>query len=615
MATLFNPQQRACAGGQRRSFRLVGMMVLLWLSLSASPALAQPALDVRVGFHGQFVPDQHVPIHIQVTYQGPAVSAELVLRQETRRPLYSTPQAFELRRTVQLSQRARQLHVFYFPLSVYPAPDAEEPQLVVRLLSQGEEIASQRLGLLDAVRSDPFVLAVSDVGVPSVLPTGERIEQVGVDELPLDWKGYAGVRRLYLGRFTASALLLEQQQALQQWLTRGGELVVLTGENFYLQDVPWLRQILPFEFREVRRVEELGAAVALGTARGQVLHEAGGIPLLVRGRFAQGTIYVSTVDLLGPERNLRPIWEILRPETTELPLPSRLGRELFQQMELQFPPKLVMAVLAALYVAGFGLLSLWVLRRPGWLEAGSGWRVLVLSGIWMGLFTGWILVDLQPQEFTRRAQSLEIGFIRGSDQSPWAFFQGWYGMFPKREVALELPLSRDSLVLPQEQSDLVLQLQADRTQVRFSSMPLLAWRPQYLYVEELVPLQIQIQVDEDLPGVRTPVVRVYNASRWWLKDAVLVQNGIYYPLGDVPPGRAREVALDDRGAASWLTARGSPPDGWEERVKRRLHSELQSRVAQRAAPHVLLAWVSEAGWPAHPQENRSTLKLLYIEST
>ncbi len=617
----------------RKLLCLIFAALIVWFLTSGSLSAQAPmTLNVRIGFHDQFVPDQYTPIRVQITYQGPPLTGELVLRQEIRRPLHP-PRSLEMKLALQLGSNTRQLHVLYFPLSAYPAAEEDEPELSVMFLVEGQEIAANRIRLLDAVRSEPFVLVVSDTSFPRVLPTGEQIEQVEGSELPSDWKGYASVRRLYVGRFYSRNLTPEQQVALEQWLSRGGELVVLTGDNFYVQDAPWLRRLLPLDIDEIQRVETLGARIVVGRSRGEVIYEQEGFPLLVRGQQGRGTIYVAALNLLEPSTVQRSIWAKLSPSVTELPTSSPLGTELFREMELQLPPKAFLGGLLALYAAGFGLLSLWLLRRPRWVTGSAsemqalvgirahGWGVFVLLVSWIGLFAGLTLSYLQKPEFTRPAQSLEVSLIRGDTRIPWAWMQSWYSVFPKRTLSLELPLERPALVLPQEETSLTVGLQPERLQLEFSPTPLEAWKPQYLYLEDMLPLQIQLEVDEKPGDVRTPAVRVYNASNWALRDAVLVQRGIFYLVGDLPPGKAKEVALGDGGASSWPSAgdrRGGSFD-FEGRVKERLYSmiqpEIQAQLKRGDGNSVLLAWASEEGFPVQPHENRWILKLLLIVAT
>lgn len=611
---------------------ILAALIVWFLTSGSMSAQAQMTLNVGIGFHDQFVPDQYTPIRVQIAYQGPPLTGELVLRQEIRRPLHP-PRSLEMKLAVQLGSNTRQLHVLYFPLSAYPAAEEEEPELSVMFLVGGQEVTANRIRLRDAVRSEPFVLVVSDTSFPRVLPTGEQIEQVTASELPSDWKGYASVRRLYVGRFHARNLTPEQQVALEQWLSRGGELVVLTGDNFYVQDAPWLRGLLPLDIDEVKLIETLGARLVVGRSRGEIIYEQEGIPLLVQGQRGRGTVYVAALNLLEPSTVQNSIWAKLSPSGTELPPSSPLGIELFREMELQLPPKALLGGFLALYAAGFGLISLWLLRRPRWVTGSEsdmqallgirahGWGVFVLLVGWIALFAGLTLSYLQKPQYTRPAQSLEVSLIRGDTHIPWAWMQSWYSVFPKRTLSLELPIERHALVLPQEETSLTVGLQLEQLQLAFSHSPLEAWKPRYLYLEEMLPLQIQWEVDEKPVDVRIPLVRVYNASNWALWDAVFVRRGIFYLVGDLLPGKAKEVALGDGGASSWPSAgdRKGEVFDFAGRVKERLYSmiqpEIQAQLKRGDGNGILLAWASEGSFPVQPHENRWILKLLLIAAT
>ncbi len=586
---------------------------LIILGFGAPLAYAQPALDVRLGFNDQFLPEQYTPIRVQITYGGQPLTGELILRQVFQSP--SGPaRSVEMRRTIQLGPRAQQLYVFYFPLSVHPPPEEDGPELIISLTSQGQEIAARRVPLADAARSDPFVLALSEVGFPGALPTGEQVEQIELEQLPLNWKGYAAVRRIYLGRFHSNALTPEQQEALVKWLIRGGELVVFAGENFYLQEAPWLREILPFEVEDVRFVPDLGAVAVVGQPRGEVLYREAGWPVLVRGPLGRGWVYFSAADLI----NLRVTtpWQRLIPERTEIPPPSTLGPELFHQRELRYPSAPLMGGLLALYVGGFGLLSLWMLRH--WIEGagrgeGRGWRVLLLLLSWALLSSGILVGYLEKPELTSRLQSLEVGLIWGTDQTPWALSQSWYSVIAKRRMTPTWTVGRDALLLPLEEASVTLVMQRTRAQMAFWPLPLSAYQPEHLYMEELVSLPVQIEMDE-AQGVRAPLVRVYNQSPWTLEEAVLLRRGIYYALGDLPAGAAREVFLGDRGSGSWPVEMGrTPMTNLEGQAKQKLYAQAQAELEGRDPPWALLAWAKQESLERQPSEHRWTLKLLVIE--
>jgi hypothetical protein len=593
---------------------LLGGLVSTLLGLGAQ---AQLSLEVEVGLGDQYLPNHYTPIWVRIIYDGPPLEGELVLRQESQRRLEEV-KTLELRRPVRLGGRARPRYELYLPLSDSPPPGGDEPELSVLFESQGRAIASRRVALADLVSSKPLVLMLSDGGYLQVLPTGERVINLTAEELPGDWRGYSGVRRLYLGRFNPNEFEPAQREALRRWLVRGGELVVLAGQNAYLQDAPWLREIIAFEVKGVRWVEELGAHAAVGHPSGEILYSEAGLPLLVRSRIGRGRIYFSALDLRGAGETERAIWTALAPEKTEALGPLPLGPELFRKMELRYPDKLLMGGLLILYIAGVGLFSLWALRQPHW----SGWRVLIITAAWLGLFTGTSFAYLKRPEFGSRVQALEIGLIwrsaqgipctsDGADdlQPPCALIQSWYSALAKRTLPFELAAGPDTLLLPLEGTSFTLQLEPDHLRLRFLPAPLEAGSVNHLYLEDVVPLPIEAEVEEGQGAFRGPLVRVYNGSSWPLRGVVFWREGIYYPLGDLAAGSARETAISGLGAGAWLRA-----DGWdfEDRVRWSLFKAAQAELEYLKPDWTLFAWVEGTSLAGHPAEDRWTIKLLIL---
>jgi len=585
----------AGAGGVMR--KLIVYALLGWL-ISMLPnvnAQAQLTLEVEVGLGGRFLPDHHTPIRVRIIYDGPPLTGELILRQRSQQRLEGV-RTIELRRPVRLGGKARPLYESYLPLSDAPPPGGDEPELVAVLESQGHKVASRRVVLTDLVSPEPLVLMLSDGGYLKVLPTGERVISLTAEQLPEDWRGYAGVRRIYLGRFNLGLIEPSKREALSKWLIRGGELVVLAGQNAYLQDVPWLEEILPFHVEDVRWIEELGAHVAVGRGSGEVLHSEAGLALLLRGRVGLGRIYFSALDLRGRSEAEKAIWKALTPERIERPRPLQLGPELFSKMELIYPDKLMLGGLLVLYLAGIGLFSLWTLRNPQW----SGWRVLIIVSAWLGLFSAGFFAYLKRPEFSSRVQALEIGIIWGMAGGD-ALLQGWYSALAKQAGSLELAFGPDTLLLPLGGTSYRLR-QGSEQVLRF--LPgMEAGSTGHLYFEEVLPLQVTVELGEGR------LIRVRNGSSWPLRDVVFWREGIYYPLGDLAGGGAREEVISGLGANSWLKA-----DGWgfEQQVKWSIFKAAQAELERLKPKWMLLGWMERPSLKLHPAEDRWIVKLLVL---
>lgn len=612
-------------------------VIVAGLALALTPretrAQGRLALEVEVGFNGAYASGRYTPVHVRLDYQGPPLSGELVLRQTAGRPL-EEPRTIEVRRRVTLGQSARQRHTFSLPLSDAAPPGGTGPELTVSFLSGGRHIATRRVALEDPGTRDLLTLMASDGGYLKSLPTGEQVEFIRPEQFPTDWRGYAGVRRLYLGRVTAATLAPVQQEALRRWLVQGGQLVVLAGEHAHLQNVPWLRDLVPFQLEEVHRVDELGASIALGHPQGDVLYWGAGLPLLVRDRVGRGAVYYSALALTGSGEVEETLWRMLAPGEAEAAISQQaaLGMELFRHMRLPYPDKAILIGIFALYIVGIGVLSLWVLRRPRWLGGqgelsdprlpGQGWRVLLALGGWIGLFTAVTFAYVGQPAFTGQAPSLETGFIWGSDRMHLAHTESWYSVIAKRPLDLAWDLNYEVLAYPQGGTDMALRSEPKRSSLGFPERRVAAYAIKDFSIEAVVPLGIRVEVESE--AVRKGEGRIYNESRLYLHEAAFMagdttlrdggeRDEIYYPLGDLPPGSAREVGFDEMGATAWPGARpGHGPANFEDHAKHVLYQAAKEALERRRPAWALLAWVQDGGFPPHPHESRRVLKLLVV---
>lgn len=616
-------------------------------------------LAAAVGFNGAYVPGEVTPVRVRLDYQGDGLSGELVLRQTFSKPLGES-KTMEVRRPVSLGSSARKRFEFYLPLSDSPPEGGGDPRLIVRFVAQDRVMAERTVELTSPQRSASLVLMLATSGYLSVLPTGEQVEQLDVEHIPSDWRGLSSVERIYLARVDTQGATSDQRRALTQWLARGGELVVLAGENAYLQDAAWLAELLPFRLHEVRPAAELGlrmeGRVTVGRAAGRIVYRAGHVPLLIRGSRGQGVVVYSALALSGASEVEQAIWTQLDPNRVESSAPSsirpeaegmaferpELGRELFAVMTVPYPSKLWFAGLLTAYVAGIGLLSLWMLRRSegiswgaresgnggGQKGRGTGWRVLLVMLIGVGAMTGGTLAYLARPAFTNWAHSLEMGVIWGEERTAIAHEEGWYSVLSKRRLSADWSIGRGTMVLPQGASDLLLRVTSEGQRLQLPAGELSQRRQEDFYYERFRPLGVRVQFEQEQASVKMPQVRVYNKSRWQLEDAVIVwrsggsptmagkllDSGIYYLFGDLAPGKAREMGLSEVGATSWLRSHdGNSGTSFERRVKRALFDRVRARWT---GDHewVMLAWVRQDSIGAIQREHRRVLKLLVLTS-
>ena len=623
---------------------VIPLLLGIWGLFGGVPARAETRLSVEIGFQGRFVADRYVRIRVHVRHDGPQLEGELVLRQTVQRPLAET-RTVEVRRPVRLAPGARPVYELYMPLSSLAPPEESGPELQVELRAQSRTVAQAVLPLGDRVQYQAFTLLVGEGSYPRLLPTGERVEELRPEELPRDWRGYGGVRRIYLGRVAVGRLLPDQKRALERWLAAGGELVVLGGENFLLQDDPWLRALLPLAVEGVQAVEALGLQVVIGAPRGEILYQVGEHPLLLRRPWGLGTVYLSALDLRGASAVEVEAWQALASRYAKSALPTPefdLGTEIFQKAEVLLPSLGVYGGLIGLYLLGLAGIALWILKRPSppqgtaraWegnvivpASRGGGWRTLLLLGGWLALCSGALAAYLNQPAFTRDAQSLEAGFLMGREGTGWALRETWYSVLHRRPGSLAIPVDAEALVYPVSP---VRPSTGDRVRLTLEAAPealrvLLRspkdagaadgtgtrWSAGGFYRREVLPLNVEVAIEGD--PVRNPIARVYNGTRWHLRQAALRHAGAVYELGDLPPDAVREVDLSRTGKSEWVF-RGAEPRPLDRVVKERLYREALRRYPLEGSAWTLLAWIEEEGPRADASEYRQSYVLLIVAS-
>lgn len=616
-----------------RPLALRGVAVLWAMAclLAAPIAWGQstsPTLDVEVGFGGEFTPDRTTPIAVQIDHEGLPIDGELVVRQ-TWRPLLDPPRTIEARRSVTLGPKARVRYSFFLPLSSEAPPNGEAPQLIVELRASGQLLA-QRIVALENARRGGLVVMASESGYLQELPTGEMTVQLEASDMPEDWRAYGGVRRLYIGRLDVTRLDPDQQTAIRKWVTSGGELGVLGGDNAYRQDVDWLNGLIPFQIDSIDTIDGINARVALGEARGDVLYGQNDRPLLVHWRFGRGEVWYSALALVnaGPTQN--EIWKQLESGRTELSGPSTLGADLFRRMPLYYPDKTVLAGLFAVYMAGIGLLMLWTLRRTPWKSGGRSEVQSATTGddestnsagrdrLWLGM-VAWIGLAAalaigysgQPA-YTGQMQSLEAGILWGSARAELMHVTTGHSAIAKRELRPQWTLPTGTSVVPLKRTD--LSLADNAATVRPLSGTLMPNGIHDVALEVVRPLPIRVEADGD-SAVSADRFRVYNESHFRLRESIMWHRGRYYAAIEAPiaPGQSRAIDLSeaDPVAEPWFSGTGRP-SGFLPQTKETLFDAVYQELREREEPWALLAWVREPGFSTHSGEYRETWRLLVV---
>jgi hypothetical protein len=234
----------------------------------------------------------------------------------------------------------------------------------------------------------------------------------------------------------------------------------------------------------------------------------------------------------------------------------------------------------------------------------------------LALLFGWLLFTLvgaltymkQPA-FASQAQSLEIGILWGEAGRPWMKIETWYNVIIKRPAPLELITDRDVKIVPLKETGLSVRLEPERQRIRFLPEDIAPWEQKGLLLEEVRPQLVRVRARS--ADVRTPQFQVYNESSWPLRDVALRVDGIYYRVGDLPPGSAREMSVGGTGNRAWPSLL-SETARFEDRLKAKLYKAVEREIGAESEDPILLAWIPQESLERAPGEHRLTWKLLVI---
>jgi hypothetical protein len=586
----------------RSTFALILSLAIILLTSPAEAATIASAesidLQVDLGFHGYYAPGYRTPVRIRlINHGGVPISGELILSQ-TAQTLQGQTRTVRIVQAINLPAEAHQRYELELPIFSSREFLPSEAQLQLVLRDRDRTLAQQTISLGDYRDAlGRLNLLLSEAPESATLPDGQALVSVDPQELPEHWVGYQGVQRLYLGRFNLDSLSSEQRQALQDWLSSGGELVVLLGGNWYFQQGRALEELLPFMPSDVQVVTINGSSqqVTVGQTRGTVLESAeSGPPLLIQGRFGRGFVYAVTVNpfALGSGPQDQALWQRLSSAPDDEATAPNLGSQLLGSLQLEEPSRLILSGILLLNLGGVALLGLVALRTRRFL-----WGVV----LWTGLISLGLLLYLRQPAFTHPLRAIEVGriWVRGDR----AFIQDWYSAFARSAVDLKLQMNSQALVDQAEVlHDLTVNQSADQQNLR---LDLGAQERAHLRLDEPIHFPVEFSIRPASSSANIPEVMVYNETDQELLGAMLWWQGRYYSLGAVAAHGHLERTLDE--------PRDSPPEdranGGEGLIEQHLLADAQGALATEPT---LLAWVRDQRFAHLPDEYRTVTQLVSV---
>ncbi|MFQ5613469.1 MAG: hypothetical protein ACE5H9_15195 [Anaerolineae bacterium] len=392
-----------------RFILVLGSLLLLVAIAPAAEAQEELALEVRAGFDAFYKVGVWTPVQVTVANRGAGLKARLQVRDESAgfsaaNVLYVYP--------VELPAQSRQQFTLYLPLR-------GQRQLSVDLVDAEGRLLLSRRRSVEGLDSRAFLVGVV-AGDPSLLNAlaglntagGNRVAVAHLDleDLPPLPQAWAGLDMLVVNDVDTSRLTPAQQEALANWVSFGGRLVVGGGPGA-AQTIAGLKSLLYFTDVTVvnlphpltslegyvgQPLEDRGPYVAAvpNGARGWAVVRQGEWPLISARPYNSGQVYYLALDLglapldalAGHPRFLPRLLGLLEPQTGRL-ADSANWRDMRNSLTLipdqTLPTPGALALYLVVYILALSPLNYLMLRyfkRREWAWFSIPAIILLFSG-------------------------------------------------------------------------------------------------------------------------------------------------------------------------------------------------------------------------------------------
>ncbi len=551
---------------------IVWILCLGWLPTCV---WAQVEMAVDLGLQGTIRLERWNPITVSLHNPAEAIQGEVGVRvwrgSEYRKDSHVTT----LTRLVQLPHRARKRFAFSIPIASVTHP------IEVFFRSNGATIVEQKLDLREALSAEHIIVGLSrDLGLDFLATTFERhtrVTYLRVPNLPREWSGYDSVTAVVVKGVSLQHFTASQWRALQQWILRGGTIVVAGDSQYALFQEPRMRQLLPVEVTGLEEVQGLPAlalhyGVPIPSAplvqlqahltTGDVLVGVPEAPLLAQRQFGLGRVVFLAVDYAARPLDIWPgqkaLWtDILQPSDQvdfgrvfaalgllddAHPMIKLLSRPI-----LNYPSHTLLSSILMAYCSVLALIFWWMRRRGGY---SAGWvavtatMLVTLVGAYVfcqerGLRDSALLYDLSIMEVFHQHQGQPHHQRQEQPaDGPYARTQGHLGVFAPRGGEFALTFQRPDTILRHTfhrgmgkgYEHLNMEI---GPKTKLDGIRLDPWALRVLSVDSMVSAPLQVSAEQHASGV---TVRVKNRGSVPLQGAAVLYRGRLFLLGEIMPG-------------------------------------------------------------------------------
>jgi hypothetical protein len=596
-------------------------------STTIAPAVSSKlSVEESIGFRETIKIGRWLPITVTIRNDGAPVRGLLALDLSTISEGYAQPYTTTLSQAVDLPTQSRKRFTFVVMFRGFTHP------LIIRLTDQsGVSVYTREIDLRSLSSPDRLVVVFSDEpaldSLASVAPGKARVVYQNLDELPARWDALDAVDLIALRNLSLAPLRPEQMQALQQWVARGGRLLVTGGPSWTHYTHPALRELVPLKVTGMVEINTLRPLESLVGVRlpedtrvsilrtegitGTILAQTEDHALLIVQKRGRGEVVFAAFD---PGRAPLTAWDgvallwqrLFRLDDT--PNYWKLRRELRETFEetwtsqalqlplLAFPSHLLLAVFLGLYVSTVGFFF-W---RVG-LDRLAVRDTWILIGLTLLAFSGGAHLLFREPHIQQDAILFEVSVVDVIPQSRFGDVETHLALLSLRKQTYDLKIAGQPStwlqIVPPMSRDLSLDWHLHQNQVlTIKDIFVPGWAMRVFKGKGSLefPIETRVLREDD-----TVMVRVTNNTGYVLQDCWLWRGPRIVPLGTIEDGDGGEAMLT---VSPDELSRGIQQARWErdlayEMFKGRQRLDLLQRaVVERSMQETLR---SAPAWQNH----------------
>lgn len=480
------------------------LFLLLPLLFLFPPAHAALKMEIAVGIAGRFVPAKPTPVKIRIGGIQSPFDGSITFTQKVGNPwrgeAVSKVEFSFLELTDGAYERIIPIYDFIHPLKVKLAD------------KDGKVLISKEIDLRSRHLNDPFPLAAGRFPINF----GEDAVIIDPSKLPNLWPVYQGTKSLWVGRIP-DALSKERWRAIEGWVLTGGSAVLFTGSDFYLLDSPTFRHLIPVQNPGIEKVKEQYYLKGKPKPGAEVLLWEEGRPLLITQRYGAGRVFLVTKNAFSLDDKS---WEKVRNQVSPANFISLSDTTagLLKKTELEHPSHSAAIILVFLALASFTLIA----SRTR--ESKRTFLYLLLFGSLLIILTGWY------GSGAKTINNLYCLKTTLSIKTTAGYRSTWYALFATNPLQAKIktsthipPIQKFPRDLHEHTYDLRwekggLWLNLDRGEARYF----------HTLSDYTPPVKARINGEGG--------VRIENLTDHKLEEAVVIDGGQIFPIGEVNPG-------------------------------------------------------------------------------